>query len=312
MSTYSSNLRIELITTGTQAGTWGNTTNSNLGDLLDAAIAGAVSVAITGTSQYLTALQGPTPSTSTLNQAIYAIVKLTGGVGDFTLYTPPASKQYIIWNATSNVATIRNATALNSTVSAGGTTVTLAAGEKAIVWSDGTNFYKPIIDLTSSVSGILPVANGGTGVSTSTGTGNVVLSASPTLTGTVSAAAISASGAVSAGTTLSAGTTVSDSKGNVRTIVQNAQSGSYTLVAADAGKHVSTSAGVIVPASVFSAGDAITIYNNSAATITITCSAVTAYKAALNTTVTSVSLVARGLCTVLFYGSNACVISGTI
>ena len=38
MSTYSPSLRIELITTGDQAGTWGNTTNSNLGTLIESAI----------------------------------------------------------------------------------------------------------------------------------------------------------------------------------------------------------------------------------------------------------------------------------
>jgi hypothetical protein len=42
------------------------------------------------------------------------------------------------------------------------------------------------VDLTQDVSGILPVANGGTGVATSTGTGSVVLSNSPTFTGTAS------------------------------------------------------------------------------------------------------------------------------
>lgn len=48
------------------------------------------------------------------------------------------------------------------------------------------------IDLTNGVTGTLPAANGGTGVTASTGTGNVVLSASPTLTGTVTAATVAA------------------------------------------------------------------------------------------------------------------------
>jgi hypothetical protein len=111
---------------------------------------------------------------------------------------------------------------------------------------------------------------------------------------------------------LTSETTINDSKGNVRTIVQNAQTTSYTLIASDAGKSVSTTAEVIIPSGVFAAGEAITIYNNSAASITITCSAITAYKASIATAVTSVTLVARGLCTVLFYGSNAAVLSGTI
>ena len=70
-----------------------------------------------------------------------------------------------------------------------------AGGSKDILnfYYDGTNFFWNIgqgygtastssqVNLTSSVTGTLPVANGGTGVTSSTGTGNVVLSTSPTL-----------------------------------------------------------------------------------------------------------------------------------
>ncbi len=138
--------------------------------------------------------------------------------------------------------------------------------------------------------------------------------AGPTFTGTVTipTAAITTGTITTATITTATITNPNDGKGNLRTIVQNAQTSSYTLVAADAGKHVSTTANVIIPASVFAAGEAITIYNNSSSSVTITCSAVTAYKASINTTQSSLTLVARGICTVLFYGSNACVISGTV
>jgi hypothetical protein len=133
--------------------------------------------------------------------------------------------------------------------------------------------------------------------------------ASPTFTGTV---VIPTATITTATITTATITNPNDGKGNLRTIVQNAQTTSYTLVAGDAGKHVSTTAAVIIPASVFATGEAITIYNNSSSAVTITCSAVTAYKAGINSVVTSASLVSRGLCTVLFYGSNTCVISGTV
>ena len=55
------------------------------------------------------------------------------------------------------------------------------------------------LPLTSGVTGTLPVANGGTGVTTSTGTGNTVLSASPTLTGTIIAASATLSGSLGVG-----------------------------------------------------------------------------------------------------------------
>ena len=58
MSTFSPSLRIELITTGDQAGVWGNTTNTNLGTLVESAIAGYVSVSITSANQALTAVNG--------------------------------------------------------------------------------------------------------------------------------------------------------------------------------------------------------------------------------------------------------------
>jgi hypothetical protein len=64
---------------------------------------------------------------------------------------------------------------------------------------------------------------------------------------------------------------VSDSYGNLRDIPQNSQSSTYSLQITDAGKHISiTTGGVTVPSSVFSAGDAVTIFNNSSVNQTIT------------------------------------------
>lgn len=71
---------------------------------------------------------------------------------------------------------------------------TYTLGGKIWTWN-GTAWKLP------STTGVLPVLYGGTGVTTSTGTGNNVLSASPTFTGTVSVAAITASGDVGIGTT---------------------------------------------------------------------------------------------------------------
>ena len=107
-------------------------------------------------------------------------------------------------------------------------------------------------------------------------------------------------------------TSLTDSKGDVRDIPQNSQTSAYTLVAADAGKHISiTTGGVTIPASVFAAGDAITIVNNSASDQTITCSAVTTYLANDTSTKSSLTLKARGIATFLFvsatvvYGAGA-------
>jgi hypothetical protein len=158
-STYSDNLRIELIGPGEQPGTWGTTTDNNLAYLLDTAIAGALTVSISGTPQALTAVQGAISSSSTLNQSIYATLKLVSAPSAFTLYAPPSAKQYIIWNATSYVATVGNATSLNGTTSTGGATITIAAGETALVWSDATNFYKFVPVLATNATNATTATN---------------------------------------------------------------------------------------------------------------------------------------------------------
>jgi len=86
-----------------------------------------------------------------------------------------------------------------------------------------------------------------------------------------------------------------------------------TLVAADVGKFLSLSAGVIIPASVFAAGDVISLYNNTSGNLTITCSAVTlAYIAGTDTDKASVTLATRGVCTVLFIDATTCVMTGNV
>lgn len=94
-------------------------------------------------------------------------------------------------------------------------------------------------------------------------------------------------------------------------IPQNAQTAAYTLVASDAGKHISiTTGGVTIPASVFSAGDAVTIYNNSASDQTITQgSGLTLYLAGDGGTGNK-TLAGRGLASALFISATHAVIGG--
>ena len=98
-----------------------------------------------------------------------------------------------------------------------------------------------------------------------------------------------------------------------------AQSGSnktssYTLTTADIGKFVgvSTSGSIVIPDATFATGDAITIFNNTSASITITCSITTAYISGTDTDKSSVTLATRGLATLLFVSSTVCVIAGSV
>lgn len=174
MSTYSTNLKIELITTGTQAGTWGNTTNVNLGTLIEQAIAGYTSYACTGGTDTLTMADGASDTARNM------YIKLTG-TGGGTLVVPGTNP-----NANTKLYFIQNGTGSGAvTVKVSGQTgVSVPNGAKTVLFCNGAD----IIDATNYMSSLtlgaaLPVASGGTGGTTSTGTGAVVLATSPTLAG---------------------------------------------------------------------------------------------------------------------------------
>jgi len=157
-STYSSNLRIELIGSGDQAGAWGATTDNNLAYIMDTAIAGYQAVAITSTSQALTYVNGPS-SSAALNQSVYAMLKFTGASAATNVYIPPASKQYIVYNNSGYTITIYNSTVIGNTTAAG-TGISVVNGDKIMVWSDATNVF----DLQAqNLTGTLAIAKGGTG-----------------------------------------------------------------------------------------------------------------------------------------------------
>lgn len=147
-SSYSPDLRIELIGTGDQAGVWGATTNNNMAYVLEQAIAGYVSVAVGSANQALTYLNGAT-ATAADNQSVHASLALTTSTGaNFAVYAPPSSKQYTIYNASAYTATIYNSTVIGNTTAAG-TGVAIPAGKTMTVWSDGTNFVQQNTHLNS-------------------------------------------------------------------------------------------------------------------------------------------------------------------
>lgn len=175
-STYSPNLRIELIGTGEQAGNWGDTTNTNLGTLIEAGVSGHVSVSVVSADQALTANNGAA------DEARNVALTLTTTTGaDFAVYTPPAPKTYIVYNASAYTATIYNSTVLGSATAAG-VGVAIPTGKTVTVWTDGTDFafqnsYIDALTVNSlagnslavnslAVTTDLPITEGGTGAST--------------------------------------------------------------------------------------------------------------------------------------------------
>jgi hypothetical protein len=189
-STYSPDLRIELIANGEQAGTWGVTTNNNLGTLIEDAISGLASVIVTNVNQALTAANGVS------DQARCAVISLTATTGaNFAVYVPPVTKLYVIVNNSSYDATIYCSTVIGNTTAAG-SGVIIPAGKAVLIRSDGTD----ISEQFNHIGGNLGVGGALAVTGTSTLTGNTSVGGTLSVTGTGAF-----TGAVS-GPTASAGT----------------------------------------------------------------------------------------------------------
>ena len=170
-STYS-DLKIELIGTGEQSGTWGTTTNTNLSTALGEAITGSADVAFS--SADVTVTLTDTNNAQTARNLRLNLTGTTGGARSLILGSGcQIEKLYLINNTCADAITVKNTS---------GTGIAVAAGKSMFVYNNGTN----VVDATTYLSSLtlgsaLPVASGGTGVTSSTGTTAVVLSTSPTL-----------------------------------------------------------------------------------------------------------------------------------
>jgi hypothetical protein len=166
-STYSGNLAIELIGTGDQAGTWGATTNTNLGTALEQAITSTASVTFVSGGNTAIAL-----TQTNAFQAARSYRLSLSGTSSATqyLWVPAISKQYVVNNALANSIIVSN----GSNGAATGTTVTVPASTSMILYNDGTNITEPIRYITAlsagnisanniSLTTTLPVSSGGTG-----------------------------------------------------------------------------------------------------------------------------------------------------
>lgn len=185
VTNFSPLLGLALPTTGDLQGTWGTTVNDAITGLIDSAIAGTTTLSANA-DVTLTTTNGAA------NQARNAVILWTASNGATTrnITAPAQSKAYLVINAGTGSIVIRGS---------GPTTgVTVASGVRALVAWNGSDFVKivsnPVV-LTTDVSGILPVANGGT----ATATPSLVAGANITVTGTWPNQTVAAAASITAG-----------------------------------------------------------------------------------------------------------------
>jgi hypothetical protein len=155
---YTTLLGLAQPVSGTESGTWGDTVNNNLTAYLDDAIAGAQIISGTLTAVTLSKTTGANLSqagTGSTGSSQYQIIRCTGAPASLlTITAPAANKTYVVINATSTSQSVK-------IVGAGPTTgVTIASGKTSIVAWNGSDFVEVA---PNTISGTLPVANGGTG-----------------------------------------------------------------------------------------------------------------------------------------------------
>ena len=165
-STYS-DLKFELIGTGEQSGTWGTTTNTNLGTAIQEAITGSADVTFASGTVTLTLTD--TNATQTARNLRLNLTGTSGGAQN--LIVPAIEKFYLVNNGVADAITVKNST---------GTGIAVPTGKAMLLFNDGTNVVEAITYATTlaasgansditSLSGLttaLSIAQGGTGATT--------------------------------------------------------------------------------------------------------------------------------------------------
>ena len=182
-STYSTSLKLELIGNGDQSGTWGTTTNNNLGTLLEQAITGVQSITMSNADYTLSNYNG------TSDEARNAVLFVSGTNSAIRKIVAPQgqNKLYTIFNNTSGGYAI--------TIGAPtGTAVTIPSGVTATVFTNGSDFYSAqtgsagnfTVNGTLTATGLTDTGNMSVG-GTFTATSGTVTIGSGAITGTITA-----------------------------------------------------------------------------------------------------------------------------
>ena len=223
-SSTSSDLKLELITTGEKSGTWGTITNTNL-QILEQAASGYISLAVGSGDVALSLANHATANGKNL------YYKLTGTLTANRSVTMPdsAERVFIVEDATTRSS--NNYTLTVKTVS--GTGLTLPVGSTTILYSDGTNitgklqtkgYYTPSATYTTVNGDQVLIDTSGSGIS---GPITINLPASPAIGNEVT---FIDSGNNLASNNLTVGRNGSNINGAASNLVVSANASAFTLV----------------------------------------------------------------------------------
>jgi hypothetical protein len=167
-STFSPSLRLELIGDGDQSGIWGQTTNNNLGTLIEQAVAGVITINIIDANYTLTNFNGVS------DEARNAVITITGTLSQQrNIIAPLADKVFTFRNSTTGGFSIQ-------VIGSSGTGVVIPNGATTSIYCDGTNF----LPLNTGAAGNFSVS------------GNLSVTGTTTLTGALAGSTATFSGAI--------------------------------------------------------------------------------------------------------------------
>lgn len=338
-TSYTSLLGMALPVQGELSGTWGDTVNDYITKYVDASVAGAQTISGSQTAVTLSTTTGSTlgqAGSGATGSAQFMIINCTGNPASLLTVTAPAtSKMYVVINATSTAQSVK-------VVGTGPTSgVTIVSAEKAVIAWNGSDFVKVASSVSGDVTG--PASSTDNAIARFDGTtGKLIQNSAATVadtTGditagkfnkvTITSPATGSTLTIADGKTLTAnnsltlagtdGTTmtfpsVSASVGYLNIPAVADKTSAYVLATGDVGKVVGVGTGgsIEIPNSTFAAGDAVLIFNNTSAGITITCTITTAYIAGTDADKATVTLATRGVANILFISGTVCVITGNV
>jgi hypothetical protein len=187
-STYSTSLKLTLMGDGDQAGLWGQTTNTNLGTLLEQAITGVTSITMSDANYTLTSFNGISDEA---RNAVLVVTGTNAAVRD--LIPPVVKKLYTVVNNTTGGFAIR-------VIGASGTGVNVPNGATCLVYCDGTNFVNGLSGTSGNftVNGTVTATTGTFTTVSGNGVALTAINASNITSGTVATARLGSGTANSA------------------------------------------------------------------------------------------------------------------